>query len=91
MSDEKLVRADAEQTFYVRQDAEFLCEMLAGFSVQHRMEVFIFLATNLFLNVKPMAPLTRLDAYDKYAAAIRENIRLNIEQEAKRGNKEQSR
>ena len=89
MSEPKPKLADPEHMAQVAHDAEFFCDMLGGFSVEHRMEVFIFMATDLFLNVKPKPPLTRLDAYDKYAVAIRENIRLNIEQEVKRGNSKQ--
>jgi len=89
MSEPKLKQAGPEHMDHVRYDAQFLVEILSGFSIDHRMEVFIFLATDLFLNVRPRPPLTRLDAYDKYAVAIRENIRLNIEQEAKRGNTKQ--
>jgi len=85
MREPELKLADPEHRAQVAHDAEFLCQMLGGYSIEHRMEVFIFMATDLFLNVKPKPPLTRLDAYDKYAVAIRENIRLNIEREAKRG------
>jgi hypothetical protein len=82
--DPELKQATPEHVAHVRHDAEFFCQMLGGFPIEHRMDVFIFTATDLFLNVKPKPPLSRLDAYDKYAAMIRENIRLNIEQEAKR-------
>lgn len=87
--DPELIQAPQYKLSHVARDAEIFCQMLSGFSVEHRMEVFMFMATDLFLNVKPKLPLTRLDAWDKYSFAIRENIRLNIEQEAKRGNTKQ--
>lgn len=85
----ELKRVDDEHAARIGHDAAFIVEMLLGYRTHYAMDVFMCAATNLLLNVNPLPPLTRLDAWDKYSFAIRENIRLNIEQEATNGNAQQ--
>ena len=90
MSEEPEMKlADPDYAERVSYDSAFIVEMLTGFKPRYAMDVFIFAATDMALNLKPLPPLTRLEVWDKYAAVIRENIRLNIEQEMTNGNAKQ--
>jgi len=86
----ELKRVDDEHMARIGHDAAFIVEMLRGYRVGYAMDVFVCSTVDLFLGLSPVPPLTRLDAWDKYSFAIRENIRLTIEQEATNGNEEQS-
>lgn len=86
----ELRRVDDEHMERIGHDAAFIVEMLLGYHTGYAIDVFVCAAVQLFLGVNPKPPLTRLDAWDKYSFAIRENIRLNIEQEATNGNEKQS-
>lgn len=77
--------ASPERLAQITKEAEPILEYIQDyFNVPRGMEVVMFVVCQMFLDAKPAAGETRLTAFDKYAAIMRETIekneKLNLQQ-----------